>query len=134
MGLRHGSSRMGRQRQRCWTAAALAALAVLAVALTPLPPAAAAPKAPALSEGNRLGAGGTGRPHAVRYPAGWMMPNPFAVPLLHAESIMLRLRQSIRDADAVIMAGWDGWQPGNPAHHCSWHKVKCDDQQRVTSM
>jgi hypothetical protein len=51
-----------------------------------------------------------------------------------AESIMHRLRQSIYDAEAAFTAGWEGWQPGNAAHHCTWDNVECDQQRHVTTL
>jgi hypothetical protein len=63
-----------------------------------------------------------------------LMPTAAAAAMPHADSIMLRLRQSIHDASADLMTGWEEWQPGNPAHHCKWQSVQCDDRQHVTSM
>jgi hypothetical protein len=50
-------------------------------------------------------------------------------------AIMGRLRQAVQQLDAA--AGWQslkGWQPDNPAHHCRWLHIACNDQGYVTTV
>jgi hypothetical protein len=47
---------------------------------------------------------------------------------------MFKLRLAVQQLDAA--AGWQalkGWQLDNPAHHCSWLHVACNDQGHVTT-
>ena len=47
---------------------------------------------------------------------------------------MLKLRQSVADADAGWLQGWVGWALGHPLPPCEWQHVECDDAGHITCM
>lgn len=54
---------------------------------------------------------------------------------LGEEDIMGRLRQLAHDAGIIRPdMHWTGWDLGDRAHHCLWHRVECDTRKRVTKM
>jgi hypothetical protein len=46
---------------------------------------------------------------------------------------MLGLRQALWDEWGPAF-DWSGWNVADLSHHCSWSRVDCDEQQRVTAL
>ncbi|KAI3433944.1 hypothetical protein D9Q98_003746 [Chlorella vulgaris] len=53
---------------------------------------------------------------------------------INAEAaVMLGLRQALWDEWGPAF-DWSGWNVADLSHHCSWSRVDCDEQQRVTAL